>query len=316
MAICLSCPCGARVEIPDEDAGEWGSCPRCGVIVYLPPEEEGIRTSIDRPAAPAPQGMLETPVLDLKTRQRRQKVKARRMYLRWVDRALVFHYVTPFLFLAGTGIGLAAVILAMSARTFSWDHAADAGRFFFLVSGVFLFLAGFTAVPASAFGLLGRPPSGGLALLGSLGLFGVGCGSAAALAVLPAYGGTLFIATLLTLFAAWACWLGFLRGLGPALQRPEVAEGAIQTLWGGLKALAVSLPVGLIVGLLVALMLKRPIFLFFVPVAGVGALITIFFHAGGFDSVTGFLLAPTGIPFALEYLGFTSGLRVLIQRRC
>jgi hypothetical protein len=62
-------------------------------------------------------------------------------------------------------------------------------------------------------------------------------------------------------------------------------------------------------------MINRPVFLFFVPVSAVAALLTVFFRAGSFESITSFLLTPTGVPFALDCLNFSSGLRLLIDRR-
>lgn len=38
-------------------------------------------------------------------------------------------------------------------------------------------------------------------------------------------------------------------------------------------------------------------------------------HVGNFDSLLGLLFAPTGVPFAFEYLNFIGGMRNLVLRR-
>jgi hypothetical protein len=313
MAIRLTCPCGKQLRIRDEDVTEWVSCPACGVVVNLPPEE-GTRVPQPPPGKTPGDGVT---VPDLEARFRRREARARRRHLRGVDRGLVFHYVTPFLFLAGTGTGVLGLVLSLGARLLEWESAADAARFFFVLSGVFLFLTGALAVPAAVFGLLGGSPGGGGlgALLACLGLLAAGCLSAALLVVFPGYGPPLFAAGLATLFGGWVSWMAFLRWLGPSLRREEVGEGAVRMLWAGVRTLAVSLPVLLIVGTLVAVMVKRPILITFIPATFVAAVVTIAYHVGNFDSVLGLLLAPTGIPFALEYLNFIGGLRMLIERR-
>src|SRR5438552_1875427 len=132
MAIRLTCRCGTGLEIRDEDAGEVATCPRCGAVVYRPPQAS-VDTSID-PPAPPPKRARDRPALDPRARQRRRQIKARRKSLRWVDRGLVLHYFTPFLFLGGTAAGLLAVVLTVSARSYDWEAAADAAWFFFPVS--------------------------------------------------------------------------------------------------------------------------------------------------------------------------------------
>ncbi len=244
----------------------------------------------------------------------RREIRARRQYLRWLDHGLVCHYVTPFLILGGTATGLLGLSLTLAARIFSWEEALDGAAFCFRASGLCLFLSALLAVPTSFCGLLGRPMS--VTLLVGLGLLGPGFLVAAALVIFPEFGPLLFFVSLTFLVVAWVCWMMYLRELAPVLERPEVAAGAIHTLWGGLEALAIALPVGFLVLLVIVAMLKRPVLLFFVPVGTLGSLVTLVYLVGSFDSVTGFVLAPTGLPVALEYLNFISGLRVLIQRRC
>jgi len=244
----------------------------------------------------------------------RRTIRARREYLRWLDRGLVCHYATPFLVLGSIATGLLALSLTLSVRILDWEEAAEGAAFFFRASGLFLFLTAMLAVPTSLCGLLGRPLSA--TLLVSLGLLGPGSLAAAALVIWPQYGPLLFLMGLTLLVVAWVCWMMFLRDLAPLLERPEVAAGAVHALWGGVKALAIALPVGFVVVLVIVAMIKRPILLFFVPVGTLGSLVTVIYLVGSFDTVTGFLLAPTGLPVALEYLNFISGLRVLIQRRC
>jgi hypothetical protein len=146
-------------------------------------------------------------------------------------------------------------------------------------------------------------------------LFLAGSAAALLMVVLPRYHAAFFGTALLLLFGGWVCWLIFLAGLGPVLRRDEVRGGAERVLWGGVRALAVCLPLLLGMGLLVAAMIQRPVLILIIPAGFVAALVTIAYHAGGFDSILGLLLAPTGIPFTLEYLNFIGGLRMLIERR-
>jgi hypothetical protein len=316
MAIRLTCPCGKKIPIRDEDATKWVSCPRCGVVVNLPPEE-GIGSSPGRPAGrqdrPRHEVEEEDALADLLVRHRRQEGKGRRRYLRGVNRGLALHYVAPFLFLAGTGAGMLALVLVLSGRTFEWEKAVDAAGFFFVVSGVILFLSGALAIPAAFLALLGAPPTG--SLLSSVGLFAAGCLCAALLVVFPGYGPAFFGVALVTLFGAWVFWMIFLCGLGSLLERQEVAEGAGQILWSGVLTLALGLPTLLVAGMLVAAMVKRPFLVLVIPTGVVGAAATIIFVAGGFESLLGMVLTPTGIPFVLEYLNFIGGLRMVILRR-
>jgi hypothetical protein len=283
------------------------------------PRADDIQVLADEPpateASQSPQPGLEMRVVGLETRLRRSKVRARRQYLDWVDRALLIHYVTPFVYLVGVALGIVALNLAWSARTFQWEEAGDVAWFFFSVGGVVVLLAALLALLASVFALLGRPRKSRASLLGSLGLFGAGCGFAALMIFLPGFGPLWFPAAVMILFGGWACWLVFLGALGATLKRPEVAEGAMQTIWSGFKAMGLAVLFWLVIGVAVALMLKKPVCLFFVPVSAVAALVAVVFRAGSFDSVTGFLLAPTGILFALDCLNFSSGLRLLIERR-
>jgi hypothetical protein len=324
MAAVVTCPCGTVIQIRDEDLSRWLACPRCGVIVYLPPDEAvGAAPAEDAddwgeapvPVAAkgeAPGEKIEVP--DLAGRFRKQEGKARRRYLRRVNRGLAFHYAVPFLFLAGAGTGVLALVLILSARMFDWDAAAEAAAVFFRVSGVLLLLTGLlSALPA----VLALHAGGSVGVLAAcLGLLGVGCVSAALTVVFPSFYGPAFLGlALAVLFAAWACWMVFLAGLGPVLRRAEVGEGAMRTLWAGGWLLARGLPFLLVGGIAVAAMVKWPVLITVIPASFLGALVTIAYQAGGFDSIPALLLAPTGIPFTLEYLNFIGGLRMLIDRR-
>ncbi len=307
------------IRIREEDLSRWGACPRCGVIVYLPPDEAA-GDGDEWGEAPVPTAgagkavgdRVEVP--DLAGRLRRQEGKSRRHYLRLVHQGLAFHYVVPFLFLAGTGTGMLALVLVLSGRFFDWDSAAEAAGVFFRVSGVLLFLTGLVSAPAAVLGLRAGGPAG--LLVTCLGMLAAGALSAALAVVFPVSWGPAFLGgALALLFGAWAAWMVFLAGLGPVLRRGEVGEGAIRTLWAGGGTLARCLPLLLVGGILVAAMVKWPVLITVIPASFVGAVATIAYHAGGFDSIPALLLAPTGIPFALEYLNFIAGLRMLIERR-
>jgi hypothetical protein len=107
----------------------------------------------------------------------------------------------------------------------------------------------------------------------------------------------------------------FLHRLAPLLRRQEIADGITRALLGGVRALALSLPTMLVIGILVAVMVKRPILITVIPTTFVAALVTIAYHAGGFDSLLALVLAPTGIPSTMEYVNFVASLRMLIERR-
>jgi hypothetical protein len=281
------------------------------VVVYLPPEE-GIQAAKPLHVEPLAEGVEVT---DLETRLRKGEVRARRTFLRGVHRGLAFCSAAAFLFLAGAGLGVLALILTLSARAFSWDNAAEAARLFYRLGGVVLTLAGAAALPAPLCALLGAPPRGVGLLIACAGLTGAGLALTVFLIVSPGYGAPLFLASLLTLFLAWGCWMVFLRGLSGALKRQEASEGTDRVLWAGVRALLVWLPCMLVLGFLVAAMVHRPILITFIPATFIAALVTIAWHMSGFESIPTLLLTPTAIPFTLEYVNFVNGLRKLIDRR-
>jgi hypothetical protein len=233
-----------------------------------------------------------------------------------VNRGLVLHYVVPFLFLVSTALGLLAVVLAVNARTHGWESTLEAAGDLFVVSGVLFILTGAGAAVAAFLSLLARPPGLGV-LLGCLALSAVGTLLAAGLVGFSEwpYGPALFAVTLLSLFGGWCCWLAFLRGLAVELHRKEEAHGPVDVFWGALRTLAVVLPLVFFGGILLGALVRRPWLVLWVPAGLVGAVAAVAFRLGGFDSLLRFILAPTGFPFALEYLNFIGGVRQLIQRR-
>jgi hypothetical protein len=328
------CACGAKLQIPDEDIKKWVSCPACRVIVSLPPEDgiraaaaattatsAAVRSSRPPPFPPPFPPPLPEPAEeesneeDLEDRRRRRKAKARRQYLEGINVGLALHYVVPFVSLVGIGTGVLALISSLNSALLEWESADEAALGFFVASGVFLFLAGSLALPAALFGLLASPNgSGRRPLMSGVGLFAAGTLAAAILIVRPRFGLPLFAAGLGCLFGGWAYWLVFLGCLGPALKRPEVAEGARRTLLAGVRMLAVGIPFLLTLGILVGLGLRRPWLIPVAPGPFLGAVALIAWHVGNFDSLLDLFLAPTGIPFTFEYLNFISGMRVLLER--
>jgi hypothetical protein len=109
--------------------------------------------------------------------------------------------------------------------------------------------------------------------------------------------------------------MAFLGQLGPVLKRAEVAAGAEQALWSALRAIAILIPFILFEGVMIGFTVKRPWLILGEHAPFLGASAAIAYRVGEFDSLLSLFLAPTGIPFALDYLNFISGLRGLVERR-
>jgi hypothetical protein len=296
------------------------SCPQCGAIIS-PPSAESVQAPPPSTLVQPSSIQLEAPVgtkfklSDLKIRPPTGEGKARRRYLRLVNRGLALHYVTPFTFWAGTACGVLASVLALNATLYEWDEVADAAVFTFRVSGVLLLLTGILALWATVQCLFSSSAVGRVFLLTSSGLLLTGCVSATVLTVSAVYGPTLFGVGVALLFVGWLAWMLFLRELAPLLHREEIAEGAGQRIWAGLRTLIVS-PLALgVVGALIGMMAWQPGLITFIPATLVGALAAAAYHLGNFDSITAYVLAPTGILAAVEYLNFIGGLRLLLERR-
>jgi hypothetical protein len=180
---------------------------------------------------------------------------------------------------------------------------------------VLLFLASALAATAVLLALAARPPQGLAALLICLALFAVGGLLATSLVAFPHWGPALLWTALMIPFVGWGCWMIVLRGPEAGLRRKEVADGAMHVMWGGARTLGVSLPVAFVAGILILMMVYRPWLILLIPASVVGAAALVAFHLGSFDSLLSFVLTPLGISFTLEYVGFVSGLRVLIHRR-
>jgi hypothetical protein len=311
MAVRLTCSCGTEITIRDADLARWTDCPRCGMVVYVPPED-GVQAGAPARAEPLPGGFE---VADVPTRFRKAEARVRRRFLRGVYRGLGLCYPAAFLFLAGAGFGVLALILTLSARAFQWDNAAEVARVFYRTGGVVLALAGAAALSAAVCAVLGGPPRGFGLLNACAALTAVGLLLTVLLVLFPGHGPVLFLAGLFSLFFAWGSWMVFLRGLGAALGRQEATEGTDRVLWAAVRALLVALPTVLVLGFLVAAMVYRPILITFIPATFVAALVTIAWHMSGFESIPVLLLTPTAIPFIMDYVNFVGGLRKLIERR-
>jgi hypothetical protein len=125
----------------------------------------------------------------------------------------------------------------------------------------------------------------------------------------------MYLLALAVLCAGWAYWLAFLCRVGQALGRDGIADGATRTLRSGLGTLACSLLLAFVLGVAVAVLVRLPDLIWFVTPGFAGAAATVAYMGGGFDSLLTFFLTPTGVPFALEYVNFISGLRMFILRR-
>jgi hypothetical protein len=306
----------------DEDANQWVSCPRCAVILHLPTDDR-----IQTGAKPAGgQAGAKTPVktereagrADEAANQLRKRMgKARRAYLRVVDSALWLHYVAPFLFLLGTGAGLIAAILDFNGEMYDFESTIAPANGLFWISGSFLVLAGVAAFLAALACLVGAGSLGGgkLSLWFCMVLLGGGCLCAVLTALLPDYRTTVFLAGLAILFSAWWFWMEYVGELNAILKRDEVATGAEQVLWSTMRAMAVLVPLFLFEGAMIGFTVKRPWLILFEHAPFLGVVAALSYRVGEFDSVASLALAPTGLPFALEYLNFIAGLRAVIQRR-
>jgi hypothetical protein len=305
MSMHLTCDCGAKLRMKEELAKQWLTCPRCGVIVDVPLEADGkpsvygLDTSTP---SPAPRPTLDpTAVVEPETPAQRKQGRAARRHLPWLDSGLALYYVTPFLFLAGTALAALGLVLLLDARLFDQDKAADIGEVILRISGVFLLLNGLLGLLATFLSLLGCPAKGSGMLILNFALLALGSSAAALLSFSPVYGPLLVAIAQAGQFGTWICWMIYLRELGPALERPEVTESARSVLLRGI-ALYVAAPLVLLMfGVTAAGLLRYPVLVMFISGPFIGAVATIVYHAGKFDSLLDFVLtlpARTEFPFS------------------
>jgi hypothetical protein len=306
MPIRHSCECGAELLLREEQRAQGLACPRCRKQIVAAPAEASVQASPGVPGraqrsggGAAPEQQLEVSERDLDISRPVRKPKIDRRGLGRVSQALTFHYVLPFLFLSAAGSGLLALIFTLGVRVFELGQLVEAAHGLFFFSGVLFLITGIGAIPGIALGLIGTPPKAGRGLLLlSLGLLCAGLLPATLLLILQDHRWVFFVVALITFLGSWSMWIGSLVRLGKILRRPELAEECRRTLVHGIRVAVVCTITLMVGGLAMMLIVRYPIAFWAVGPMFFGALATIAFSLGGFDSFLGFFFAPTAIPFA------------------
>jgi hypothetical protein len=258
---------------------------------------------------------------------KRLRKRERRLALAPVSRGLLFHFVATWILLAGVvsgSLGLGLVLVSLLLGLFAGDMAMAQNitkalgllalvAFFF--STALILLGSATDFPCSLF-CLGVPDATARILIGGVLLlrFFI-AGAILWFLVLPSTRTFAMVAVLVLQLLAWWVWMSFLQRvclrIGSRTLAQE-AEGlfvnALVTALG--SAAAVLVFVFFLSLLLMAVLRPMPWGIFTaVSTAGIAALIKLIMIIREESSLIETILAPTGIPFVLRYLGLLASLR-------
>jgi hypothetical protein len=331
MPFKLTCPCGKRFLIPDEDAAKRFACPLCKTVVPGPrygsePATISREKGVDSPFLSLEEDLEEVvpeevvPEEDKPDRKKKKQAKVKKQGLAMVSRGLAINYASTFVVFVAVWLGIVAAVLTLAAQISESEKVASAMTFFYSASSFALFLAG--VLEMATLVLCMAVPDGSarrflfLSLVAWPLVFGF-----AVLALWAEEFRYLMLATaFLALFGAWTLWMFFLRRTAVYIKQPEIAEEARRTFWKGLWTmvlLAVLLMVLILYGSLliyVKLQFLR-YFLIFLGVTVFLGMIRIAAVTSYFESVVHFLLFPTGMLYILTYLNLIGSVRMVIWRR-
>jgi hypothetical protein len=341
MAIMLTCSCGKMLRVKDDVASDKVACPKCQAVLSLAEHREKKKKD-SVPPPPAPDDEFVEPVFDdasgtiptaaeeyvevapervRRTKKQRKRSKARREGLEKLSFGLYLHLAGPFLFLPAMWTGWLALALLLLARNPDLSEAMAPVTFLEITSGIFLILSALVEIPTVVLCL--RVPDGtarGL-LIGSAACRLLGFLFAVLLMFLADARAVMLALAFATTIASWALWMCFLARVGRYLGRPEFTSEALRTMASGLTTLIATVFILFLIMVMIMLIVWIKILfaryaLFVTSVSVFLACVRIAIAVGRIDSVVGFFLAPTGIPFIFNrHLSLVSSLRGVLERR-
>jgi hypothetical protein len=339
MPAVLTCQCGATLRLPDARTKARIVCPRCQRVVQSQPGEEGIRATPsparaappvsiqEAPPPPAPPPLPKAapaardvpvevaPDAELAEKDRKRSLRAQRRGLKWVNLGLAFHFPAPVIFALATFTACMALGLAAVGHSPRFDGVKPSAEVFGYISAALFVLLTLAEMPSNLLALSFTDPSGRIFFATAFGIRCGACLCAFLVFLFPDYGpGQLFLALILSA-GSWAFWMWGLYRVGDAVNRKDIGTGVARTTFSGVKALGLALGGMLVTFVVVFTSVRYPWMLFLFTPAFVASAVKIAFAQGDFDSAWRFFLAPTGIPFVLEYINFILGVRTVIERR-
>jgi hypothetical protein len=247
---------------------------------------------------------------------------ARARDLHRLDWGLALHFVSPLVYLVGVLASGLGCFFSVAAQSRNLESMTSPAHFFTFSACLCLLLVGGIEIVNTGLAMSTRGGVGRNFLTGAFGLYCAGSLLAALGMFLDDYRAAFLPCSLLLVTIAWAVWLGYLAAVGRSLGRPEISEQAGRTVMSAFSRMALTGIFWFIIGIGVwfAMLLGArwrawfPGHLLLLTPASVGAAAKVTWYFGKFDSIVEFVLFPTGVPFALEYMNFIGGTRVIIDR--
>jgi hypothetical protein len=354
MATVITCQCGAKFRAPEGREAKWLSCPRCKTVVpaigleavqtaadqLAPLPQQAIQAAAEKSAASTLRS-LESPEVVTEVapeevapeevapeegapeqrgepRPRKRKGRARREWLARVDRALAYHYASPFAFLAAAataGIGWALSFLALGLGM--REAVGEPAAFFTFASCALLLLTWLLELTPNLLILFAGGNMGRGALFAALIVRTAAAAVAAVGLVFSEYRALILLAATLAMVGSWCLWMAFLNQLGRSLDRDDIVREAAQTCLSGVRVWILTLVLLFFLVFLGVLTFRTPFFMgtLLLAAAMLGAVAKITYTVGKFDSLLEFALSPIGLSFSFHYLNFLGGVRTVIDRR-
>jgi hypothetical protein len=335
MPALVTCRCGAVVRVPAARKKARIVCPRCQAELHSHSGEEGIRTTPSpakaspaaaiqgAPMPPVPSVATDTkdvpvevaPDAELVDKDRKRGLRAQRRGLKWVYLGLALHFPAPILFALATLTACLALGLSAVGQSPRFDSIRPSAQVFCYISASLYLLLTLVELAPNLLALSLTDPTG-RTFFGTA--FGIRCGvclCAILVFLFPTYGPGQLGLALVTSVGAWAFWMWGLYRLGDSVNRNDICEGVGRTTLRGLKTLGLALASMIVLFTVVFISIRFPWMLFLFTPAFIGSVVKIAFTQGDFDSILKFFLAPTGIPFVLEYINFILGVRTVLERR-
>jgi hypothetical protein len=282
---------------------------------------------LSEPEAPAPAEVPPPEEEEERRQDRRRQKRERRQALAPAGRGLLFHFVATWIFMAGVvsgSLGLGLVLVGLLLRVFSGDtetvknitHALDLlALVAFFFSSALIVLGSVTDFPCSLF-CLGVPDATARVLIGGVLLLRLFiAGAILWFVVLPSTRTIAMVVVLTLQLLAWWLWMSFLQRICLRVGSRSLAQeaeglfvSAILTALG--SGAAVLVFVFFLSILILAVLRPMPWGIFTaVSTAGIAALIKLIMVVREEASLVETVLAPTGIPFLLRYMGLLTALR-------
>jgi hypothetical protein len=230
--------------------------------------------------------------------------------------------MTPISYLLAVLASGLGCFLSVCAQSKGLDSMATPAHICLFAAGLCLLLTGLVEIINAALAMSTRGGVGKRFLTGALAAYCVGVPLAALALFVEDYRPAFVAGSLLFVTFAWCLWMGYLAAVSRAMGRAEISEQAGQTVMSAFRVMALTggfwfiIAVGVWFAMLLGVRWRAwfPGHLLFLTPASVGAAAKVTWYFGNFESVTEFILFPTGVPFALEYMNFISGTRTIIDR--